>query len=122
MDSCLRGRGNLCAVTRDQRVRAGVVLFGLALFGAVMLAKAGLSPWFRVALVVPFWFSAQSFDAALRGTCGFMASRGLRHTQAGAEPIIDRQELADVQIAGRRQVVEGTIATFALTALVVLAG
>lgn len=112
---------NLCHGARDKRMRSSVLLFAVALLVGVWMAKAGISPLYRLTLFVPFALAGQGLFAALYGTCGWRAAQGEREVGGARSRIIDKSELASVKIVGRKVTTAGIVSAASFTLLLAFA-
>ena len=91
---------NLTADVQNAQLRMGVVIFAIALAGAVLVRETGIVSMLRYLLFVPFLVGLHGMHLGLTGVCGMSAAAGVRRTSEGAEPVCDRAELRAVRKRG----------------------
>jgi len=106
----------------EQRVRlimgAASLLFGLAAAG--LLWYAGVSRWWRLLLILPFYNAALGFFQAHRKTCVMMAGQGYKKMGPRLEKVRDAAEDAELRRRARIIFILSAICGAALTALSLL--
>lgn len=112
---------NLEAHGQNARLRMGLGMLAMALALSVVLVRADIDRLWRLALAVPFFFSAMGAFQGLYRTCPGMVMKGARELPAGREErVADPEELA----ASRRLAFRVTLASagtaLAATGLVML--
>lgn len=112
MEARLRDQVNLSAEAQTTRLRVGIAALGLALGLAVLMIEAGLSPVYRVLLIVPFAIATNGVTAGLFKTSGVLAARGFRDLGSGKETITSRRELAAIRRRADTLKAQATAETF----------
>jgi hypothetical protein len=106
----------------EQRVRlimgAASLLFGLAAAG--LLWYVGISRWWRLLLILPFYNAALGFLQANRKTCVMMAGQGFKKMGPRLEKVRDAAEDAELRRQARSIFILSAISAAALTALSLL--
>ena len=106
----------------EQRVRlimgAASLLFGLVAAG--VLAYVGVSRWWRLLLIIPFYNAALGIFQANRKTCVMMAGQGYRKMGPRLEKVKDAAEDAELRRQARTIFILSAISAAALTALSLL--
>lgn len=102
-------------------MRSAVLVFAVTLLVGVWMAKAGLSPAYRLALFIPFTMAGQGLFSALYGTCGWRAAQGVREVGGETSRIIDKSELASVKAVGRKVTFAGFASAASFTLLLAFA-
>ena len=116
---------NLCIANISLRERRKRLSFGLIAFAAAITLltvsfRLGISRWWRLLLLAPFWVSASGFFQWREQTCVRLAAQAMRHLDDKAEPIKDAEELAQVRHQARRVRVKTTATVVILTLLSLL--
>ncbi|MBK6692045.1 MAG: hypothetical protein IPG50_07565 [Myxococcales bacterium] len=91
---------NLTTAIRNRQIRFGVVAFGVALATAVLLRSLGVTSAIRYAVFLPILVGLHGIATGLTGVCGLSAAWGVRQTEDGTEPIVDRHEVSCVRRRG----------------------
>ncbi|CAN5920752.1 hypothetical protein BH11MYX4_BH11MYX4_23580 [soil metagenome] len=102
-------------------MRTGLVALAMALAFAAFLTRSDGAHLYRWFAFLPFFVAANGVLAAFYRTCGFTAAAGRRMTPEGAEPVADRDELAEQRRVGMRVLGSSAALAAVATALFVTA-
>lgn len=91
---------NLTSGIQIWQLRIGVMLFASALAGTIAVRELAVHSPLRYALFVPFVLAFHALHLGVTGVCGLSAAQGVRRTEDGAEPMLDRRELHKVRRRG----------------------
>jgi hypothetical protein len=115
-----RGVANIGPRERRRRLRQGIVTLILGALLGVVMARAGVDPWWRLALVLPFWTGALGVSQAREETCVILAARGARNLDEGVEPVEDEGERRALRHRARLVYIQTSAAAVVFTALSVV--
>jgi fatty acid desaturase len=111
---------NIGAAEKRVRMIMGTVSFIVGVAAAAVLVYTGVSRWWRLLLVLPFYNAALGLFQAGYGTCVMMAGQGYRKMQARLERVTDPEEDRALRRQARKIFILSALLAAATTALCVL--
>jgi ferric-dicitrate binding protein FerR (iron transport regulator) len=120
MESALEG--NIGPVGQTRRRRAGVLFLALALLLMVVLALAGVSRWWRLAIFPFLWVGALGLIQAQARTCVAFAARGACELDDGSSRPLDTATAVRMKVRARGVMVRSTLLAAVVTVLAVAIG
>lgn len=91
---------NVTGLVRTKQIRVGVLLFAVCLAAAVAFRAGAVGSPFRYVLFLPILVAFNALAMGLTGVCGISATRAVRQTEEGEEPIADRDEVKALRRRG----------------------
>lgn len=106
----------------EKRVRMimGTASLIVGVVAAAILVYAGVSRWWRLLLVIPFYNAALGLFQASSGTCVMMAGQGFKKVGARLERVTDPEEDRALRRQARNIFILSALLAAAVTALCTL--
>ncbi len=111
---------NMGAAEKRVRMIMGTVSLVVGVVAAAILVYTGVSRWWRLLLILPFYNAALGLFQASSGTCVMMAGQGFKKLGARLEKVTDPEEDRALRKQARNIFILSGLIASAVTALCVL--
>jgi len=111
---------NIGAAEKRVRMIMGTASFLVGVVVAGVLVYAGVSRWWRLLLILPFYNAALGLFQAGSGTCVMMAGQGFKKMEARLERVTDPEEDRALRRQAKKIFILSALLAAAATALCVL--
>jgi hypothetical protein len=111
---------NIGAAEKRVRMIMGTASFVVGVVAAAILVYTGVSRWWRLLLILPFYNAALGLFQAGTGTCVMMAGQGYKKMQKKLEKVTDPEEDRTLRRQARNIFILSVLLAVAMTALCVL--
>lgn len=111
---------NMGAAEKRVRIIMGTASLVVGVVAAAVLVYTGLSRWWRLLLILPFYNAALGLFQASSGTCVMMAGQGFKKVGARLERVTDPEEDKALRKQARNIFIFSALLAAAVTALCTL--
>lgn len=106
---------NINGNERSKRLMAGFLVMMLSAVLIGLIRQLGLSNWWRVILIGPYYLAGLGFVQAFESTCVRLASQGIRKIDGKIEKIDDPAEIETLKRKASRIKIKSIIVAIILT-------